>query len=53
MSNESVQPPSDETPAENSKSDAEIRDELPEDLNTAGFVGPYLFHNNNRRKIPA
>ncbi|MEY4130236.1 MAG: hypothetical protein RLZZ31_360 [Actinomycetota bacterium] len=53
MSNESVQPPSDETPAENSKSDAEIRDELPEDLNAAGFVGPYLFPNNNRRKIPA
>jgi len=53
MSNESVQPPSDETPVENSKSDAEIRDELPEDLNAAGFVGPYLFPNNNRRKIPA
>jgi len=33
--------------------DADIRDELPEDLNAAGFVGPYLFPNNNRRRIPA
>jgi len=34
-------------------SDADIRDALPEDLDAAGFVGPYLFPNNNRRKIPA
>ncbi|MEX1216898.1 MAG: hypothetical protein WEA11_00090 [Acidimicrobiales bacterium] len=34
-------------------SDAEIRDSLPEDLNAAGYVGPYLFPNNNRRRIPA
>ncbi|MTB02602.1 MAG: hypothetical protein F2535_07850, partial [Actinobacteria bacterium] len=33
--------------------DAEIRDALPEDLNAAGYVGPYLFPNNNRRRIPA
>lgn len=33
--------------------DAEIRDALPEDLNAAGFVGPYLFPNNNRRRVPA
>ncbi|MTA44525.1 MAG: hypothetical protein F2947_04320, partial [Actinobacteria bacterium] len=33
--------------------DSEIRDALPEDLNAAGFVGPYLFPNNNRRRIPA
>jgi len=32
-------------------SDEEIRDELPEDLD-AGFVGPYVFPNNNRRRIP-
>jgi hypothetical protein len=34
-------------------SDAEIRDALPQDLNAAGYVGPYLFPNNNRRRIPA
>lgn len=34
-------------------SDAEFRDELPADLDAAGYVGPYLFPNNNRRRIPA
>lgn len=34
-------------------SDDDIRDALPEDLDAAGFVGPYLFPNNNRRRIPA
>jgi len=33
--------------------DDEIRDELPEDLDAAGYVGPYMFPNNNRRRIPA
>ena len=33
-------------------SDADHVDELPEDLDAAGFVGPYLFPNNNRRRIP-
>ena len=33
-------------------SDAEHRDELPEDLDAAGYVGPYVFPNNNRRRIP-
>ena len=28
-------------------------DELPEDLDLAGFVGPHTFPNNNRRRIPA
>lgn len=32
--------------------DADVRDELPEDLDAAGFVGPYVFPNNNRRRIP-
>jgi hypothetical protein len=32
--------------------DDEVRDELPEDLDAAGFVGPYMFPNNNRRRIP-
>ena len=31
----------------------EYRDELPDELNAAEFVGPYLFPNNNRRRIPA
>ncbi len=33
--------------------DEEIRDELPEELDASNFVGPYLFPNNNRRRIPA
>lgn len=31
---------------------AEIRDELPEDLDAAGYVGPYQFPDNSRRRIP-
>ncbi len=27
-------------------------DELPDDLNAADFVGPYLFPNNSKRRIP-
>jgi hypothetical protein len=34
-------------------SDADVRDALPEDLDASGYVGPYLFPNNNRRRIPA
>ena len=34
-------------------SDDEVRDELPDDLNASEFVGPYLFPNNSRRRIPA
>jgi hypothetical protein len=34
-------------------SEADIRDTLPDDLNAAGYVGPYMFPNNNRRRIPA
>src|SRR3954447_3394969 len=33
-------------------SDAEVRDALPEDLNVSEFVGPYVFPNNNRRRVP-
>jgi len=32
--------------------EGEIRDELPEDLDAAGYVGPYEFPDNNRRRIP-
>src|SRR3954451_12009826 len=31
---------------------AEIRDELPSELNAAGYVGPYRFPDNSRRRIP-
>ena len=33
------------------ESDAEVRDQLPADLDAAGYVGPYLFPNNSRRRI--
>ena len=33
-------------------SDEDIRDALPEDLDAAGYVGPYLFPNNNKRRVP-
>jgi hypothetical protein len=39
-------------PTDDPGSDAEVRDELPEDLDAAGYVGPYVFPNNNRRRIP-
>ena len=32
--------------------DEEHVDELPEDLDAAGYVGPYVFPDNNRRRIP-
>jgi hypothetical protein len=32
--------------------DADVRDELPDDLDVAGHVGAYLFPNNNRRRVP-
>ncbi|MEM9517573.1 MAG: hypothetical protein AAGA42_22190 [Actinomycetota bacterium] len=30
----------------------EVRDELPDDLDTSGFVGPYQFPDNSRRRWP-
>lgn len=41
--------PSDEAGAR----DGEVVDDLPDDLDAAGYVGPYVFPNNNRRRIPA
>ncbi len=41
--------------ADKSSSDhgnGEIRDALPDDLNSSGFVGPYKFPDNSRRRIP-
>lgn len=32
--------------------DDEVVDELPDDLDAAGYVGPYMFPDNNRRRIP-
>jgi hypothetical protein len=32
--------------------DEDVVDELPDDLQAAGYVGPYLFPNNNRRRVP-
>lgn len=31
----------------------DLRDELPDDLNAKGFVGPYQFPDNSRRRRPA
>ena len=39
----------DETPAPSHRD--EIRDELPADLDVTGFVGPYTFPDNGRRRI--
>lgn len=33
--------------------DDDHRDELPDDLNAAGYVGAYQFPDNSRRRIPA
>lgn len=33
--------------------DEHVSDELPEELNAANFVGPYMFPDNNRRRVPA
>jgi hypothetical protein len=33
--------------------DADVVDELPDDLNAAGYVGPYMFPDNARRRVPA
>jgi hypothetical protein len=41
----------DETP-DAAVTDAEVTDVLPEDLDAASFVGPYVFPNNNRRRVP-
>ena len=46
------EPPSvDESAGGDQISDADVRDSLPTDLDAAGYVGPYLFPNNSRRRI--
>ncbi|MBV9953104.1 MAG: hypothetical protein JO291_14220 [Acidimicrobiia bacterium] len=44
----------DETPepAEPPSTDEHVTDALPEDLDVRAYVGPYLFPNNNRRRVP-
>ena len=32
--------------------DDEVTDALPDDLNASEWVGPYVFPNNNRRRVP-
>jgi hypothetical protein len=32
--------------------DDAVRDELPEDLDASGYVGPYKFPDNSRRRVP-
>ena len=49
----SESPTEEPAPVTNGVSAAEIRDELPEDLDISEYVGPYIFPNNNRRRIPA
>jgi hypothetical protein len=44
-------PPSADPPSADT-GDEDIRDELPEDLDVSGFVGPYVFPNNSRRRVP-
>jgi hypothetical protein len=41
-----------EDPARRGRVDHQVHDELPEDLDVSGYVGPYVFPNNNRRRIP-
>lgn len=45
--------PIDDVLDEDHPDDGEHRDVLPEDLNASEFVGPYVFPNNNRRRIAA
>ena len=45
-------PPDERSEADDGADEGEIRDELPSDLDAGGYVGPYMFPNNNRRRIP-
>lgn len=38
--------------AEGRDRDDDVTDALPEDLDVSGYVGPYVFPNNNRRRVP-
>jgi hypothetical protein len=38
--------------AEDPQPDDDVRDHLPEDLDASGYVGPYKFPDNSRRRVP-
>jgi hypothetical protein len=38
--------------ADDTTRDEDVTDALPDDLNASAFVGPYVFPNNNRRRVP-
>ena len=42
----------DDEQAADAGAEQEHRDELPEDLDASAFVGPYVFPDNKRRRIP-
>ncbi|HYI60876.1 MAG TPA: hypothetical protein VEW93_03615 [Acidimicrobiales bacterium] len=44
--------PEPDAPADDAGADAEVTDALPEDLDISGYVGPYVFPDNNRRRVP-
>ncbi len=44
---------SDATKPDAPQTDDDVRDELPDDLNAAGYAGPYEFPDNSRRRKPA
>ena len=43
----------DDATSDDELADDEVRDALPADLDITGLVGPYVFPNNSRRRIPA
>jgi len=47
-----VLPDEEATEKDAERPDEDVTDVLPEDLDISGFVGPYVFPNNNRRRVP-
>jgi hypothetical protein len=45
-------PPDNVEIPERARPDLDVGDELPADLDVSGFVGPYVFPNNSRRRVP-
>lgn len=52
MADDPDEAPDDDPVGADAVRDEDVVDELPEDLNAAEFVGPYLFPNNSRRRVP-
>ena len=42
----------DDKPDDEVAEDESVTDALPDDLDVSAYVGPYLFPNNNRRRVP-